>query len=392
MKAKLHIPSSRIRGARSVIAAAALAVMAGWAAPQAQAQEKTFVIGCSLPLSGPLVGFGEPMKEGAQFAVDTYNEAKALPEAKFVLQCYDSKADPKETINIAERLADQADVIASISDFSSTATMAAADTYERAGLLQMTPSASHPDLTKMNDWMFRASETVNVYVPPMADFIIDKLGKKKVAVLQVQTDWGLAVADAFTKQLEERGGELVQQSVYKEGTTDFRAIITQLKRAQPEAIYLAMLEEEAANFAKQLKQLGMGDIPVVDSAVGVTPRSVGLAGGAMEGWYLATIFNPNNPDPNVQNFIKGFEAKYNRKADVWSAYGFDAATLIMQAATRAWPDVTRERVRDELANNTKDYKGANGDLSIDPETREVSRQHIFVSQVKDGKIQTVAEN
>ncbi|WP_137388720.1 ABC transporter substrate-binding protein [Rhodoligotrophos defluvii] len=390
MKESTH--KARISRWAGSLAAAAVAALVSMAPLTAQAQEKTLVIGCSLPLSGPLVGFGEPMKQGAELAVETYNASEALPEAKFVLQCYDSKADPKETINIGERLADQADVIASISDFSSTATMAAADTYERAGLVQLTPSASHPDLTKMNEWMFRASETVDVYVPPMADFIVDKLGKKKVAVMQVQTDWGVAVANAFIKQLEERGGEVVQHSVYKDGTTDFRAIITQLKRAQPEAIYLAMLEEEAANFAKQLQQLGMGDVPVVDSAVGVTPRSVNLAGGAMDGWYLATIFNPNNPDPNVQSFIKAYEAKYNRKADVWSAYGFDAATLIMQAATRAWPDVTRERVRDELANNTKDFKGANGDLSIDPETREVSRQHVFVSQVKDGNIETLAEN
>jgi branched-chain amino acid transport system substrate-binding protein len=252
----------------------------------------------------------------------------------------------------------------------------------------MTPSASHPDLTKMNKWMFRASETVNVYVPPMADYIVDELGKKKVALIQVQTDWGVAVGNAFTRQLEARGGELVQHAVYKDGTTDFRAIITQLKRAQPEAIYLAMLEEEAANFAKQLKQLGLGDVPVVDSAVGVTPRSIELAGGAMDGWHLATIFNPNNPDPNVQNFIKAYEGRFNRKADVWGAYGWDSATLIMNAAARAAPDVTRAKVRDELANNTRDYKGANGDLSIDPETRDVSREHVFVSHVENGNIVT----
>lgn len=371
------------------LATAALAVLVGFGLSGARAQEKeTFVIGCSLPLSGALVGFGEPMRDGATFAVETFNASGRLPDGTFELECFDSKADPKETINIGERLADQDNVIAAISDFSSTATMAAADTYERAGLVQITPSASHPELTKMNDWMFRASETTNVYVPPMADFIIGKLGQTKVAVIQVQTDWGIAVGDAFITRLEEQGGELVQHSVYKEGTTDFRSIITQLKRSAPGAIYLAMLEEEAANFAKQLDQLGMGDVPVVDSAVGVTPRSIELSGNSMEGWYLATIFNPNNPDPNVQDFIEGFEAEYSRKADVWSAYGYDAATLIMEAAARAWPDVTRANIRDQLANNTKAYKGANGDLAIDPETREVSRAHVFVSHVEGGEIHT----
>src|ERR1700677_749323 len=98
-------------------------LIGGWATGPARAQGKTLALGCSLPLSGPLVGFGQPIEQGAVLAVEQFNAAKTMPGVTFKLDCNDSQGDAKETVNIAEKLVDNADVIASISDFTSTATM-----------------------------------------------------------------------------------------------------------------------------------------------------------------------------------------------------------------------------------------------------------------------------
>lgn len=367
-----------------VLALFAAACAIGLGSP-AMAAEKVLVIGCSLPLSGRMVGFGEPIKQGMDLAVDAFNASGKLAGAQFRLDCSDSKGDAKETVTIAERLIDDPAVIASISDFTSTATMAAADTYGRAGLVELTPSASHPDLTKINPWIFRSSETVPTYVTPLADFILQKLGKKRVAVIQVQTDWGQSVGDVFAARVAAGGGEIVDREIYNEGTTDFRAILTKLRRLRPDAIFLAMLEEEAATFVKQRKQLGLTDIPVIDSGVGLTDRSLGLAGDAFDGTWSERLFNPRRPTPEVQAFVKAFEAKYHKEPDIWSAYGWDAATLIMNAALRAWPSVTRAALRDQLAHTGR-FEGANGPLVLDPETREVERFDLPLIRVEHGAI------
>jgi branched-chain amino acid transport system substrate-binding protein len=366
-----------------ILATAGLFLVSAWG--PALAQDKTYTIGCSLPLSGRLVGFGEPIKLGIDLAIEHYNSRKTIPGARFELLCNDSKGDAKETVNIAQKLADNAAVMASISDFSSTTTMAAAETYNKAGLVQITPSASHPDLTKMNRWMFRASETVPVYVEPMADFILKNIGKKKVAVIQVQTDWGVSVGNTFMAHLKKSGGEVVAHEVYNEGVTDFRGVLNKLRRSPPEALYIAMLEEEAANFMKQRKQLGMTDIPVVDSGVGLTQRSLKLADDAFEGMYSMSIFNPTRETPESQAFVKEFTAKYGKGPDVWSAYGYDAASLVMNAIGKAGASPTRASVRDALAA-TGHFSGANGPMTIDKDTREVSREEITKVQVKDGKV------
>ena len=362
---------------------AALALIALTTA--AHAEDRNLVIGCALPLSGRMVGFGQPIQQGMQLAVDSFNASGQLPGAKFVLACSDSQANPKETVNIAERLIDTKDVFISISDFSSTATMAAADTYARAGLVQMTPSASHPDLVKMNPWMFRSSETIPTYIEPLADFTVQDLHKKKVAVIQVQTDWGQSVGETFVAQLKKDGGEVADLAVYNEGTSDFRAILTQLRRSKPEAIFLAMLEEEAATFMKQRKQLGLTEIPVVDSGVGVTDRSLQLAGDAFDGMYSSRLYNPERGTPEVKAFVAGFQSKYGKAPDIWSAYGYDAANIAMIAAKRAWPSVTRDNVRVQLGKLGK-FEGANGALTFDPTTRDVVRYGLVTVRVENGRV------
>jgi branched-chain amino acid transport system substrate-binding protein len=363
---------------------AALTGALALASPAAHAQ-KTFVIGCSLPLSGPEVGFGAPVQKGMQLAVEQFNASKQLPGATFRLDCKDSQDQAQQTVNIAQGFVDDPQVIAALSDFSSTSTMAAAQTYANGKLVEMTPTASSPQIVALNPWMFRSSETIPDYINPLADFAVKSLGKKKIAIMQVQTDWGQGVAKTFTTRAEAAGGSVVTNEIYNPGTTDFRAELTKLRRLAPDVIFLAMLEQDAATFMKQRQQFGLGSIPVVDSGVGLTARSLGLAGSAFDGMWSNRLFNPASKLPEAQSFITTYKAKFGNDPDQWDAYGFDAAMLVMQAAKRAWPDVTRQSIHDQLAK-TGTYTGANGVLSIDPDTRELSRTGIAMVRVENGAV------
>ncbi len=352
--------------------------------PAARAQ-KTLVIGCSLPLSGPEVGFGTPVRQGMQLAVDVFNASKQLPGATFRLDCKDSQDQAQQTVTNAQSFVDDPEVIASLSDFSTTATMAAASTYAAGKLVDMTPTASAPAITGLNPWMFRASETIPDYIVPLADMTVKTLGKKRIAIMQVESDWGQAVAKTFSARVQADGGKIVATEVYNPGTTDFRAELTRLRRLRPTAIFLVMLEQDAAIFMKQRQEFGMGGITVVDSGVGVTPRSLALAGTAFNGLWSDRLFDPDSKLPQVHSFIAAYKKKYGTMPDQWNGYGYDGATLIMNAAKRAWPDVTRAAVRKQLAD-TGVYYGANGELSINPKTRELSRDKITFVRVQNGAI------
>jgi branched-chain amino acid transport system substrate-binding protein len=364
----------------------AVLAAASWGlAPLPASAAQTFVIGCSLPLSGPEVGFGVPVRQGMQLAVDEFNASNALPGAKFVLDCLDSQDQAQQSVNIAERFVDNPQVIAALSDFSTTSTMAAANTFGAGKLADVSPTASGMAITELNPWMFRSSETIPNYIIPLADLTVKTLGKKRVAVIHVQTDWGETVAETFTKQAAADGGSVIATVSYNPGTTDFRSELTRLRRLRPDAIFLAMLEQDAATFMRQRQEFGMGNITVVDSGVGLTERSLGLAGSAFNGLWADRLFNPQSRLPEVQKFISAFKAKYHTAPDEWGADGYDAAMLVVLAAKRAWPNVTRQTIRDQIAA-TGTYVGANGPLSIDPKTRALSRTGMNIVRVENGEI------
>lgn len=347
--------------------------------------QKVLVLGCSLPLSGPEVGFGKPIREGIELAVDQFNASKQLPGATFKLDCKDSQDQPQQTVNIAQSFIDDPQVIAALSDFSSTSTLASASTYGNAKMVDITPTASSPAITKANPYMFRSSETIQNYIEPLANFSVKTLGKKRITIIHVQSDWGEDVAKTFTKQAEADGAKIVADDAYNPGTTDFRSELTKLRRIRPDEIFLAMLEQDAAVFMKQSQQFGMGNITAVDSGVGLTARSLGLAGTAFNGLWSDRLYNPNSKLPEVQNFIKAFQAKYGKAPDEWSADGYDGAMLLMLAAKRAWPNVTRETEHEQVIK-TGTYIGANGPLMIDPKTHDLSRNGMTIVLVENGQI------
>lgn len=359
---------------------AALAAMA----PSAHAQ-KALVIGCSLPLSGREVGFGQPIREGMELAVDRFNASGQLAGATFKLDCKDSQDQAQQTVSIAQGFVDDPGVIAALSDFSTTSTMASASTYGTAKLVDVTPTASSTAITQANPYMFRASETIPSYIIPLADFSTKTLGKKQIAIIHVQSDWGEAVAKTFAAQAKVNGATIVADDAYNPGVTDFRAELTKLRRLHPQEIFMAMLEQDAALFMKQRQEFGLGDITAVDSGVGLTGRSLGLAGSAFNGLWADRLYNPYSKRPEVQAFIKAFQAKYGKAPDEWSADGYDAAMLVMLAAKRAWPDVTRASIEEQMIK-TGTYVGANGPLTVDPTTHEISRSGMTIVRVENGQI------
>ena len=86
---------------------------------------------------------------------------------------------------------------------------------------------------------------------------------------------------------------------------------------------------------------------------------------------------PENPDPNVQTFVTSYKAKYRSVPDQFAAQAYDAVGIMLVALQKAGPTVTRESLRDALAQ-TKDYPGVTGSTTFElgnPRTREVRGPH-----------------
>ncbi|MDN5929411.1 MAG: ABC transporter substrate-binding protein, partial [Hyphomicrobiales bacterium] len=141
------------------------------------------ILGVSAPITGNQAQYGQDIKAGVELAAQQLNESKQVPGANFKIVVEDSKGDPQEAANVAQKFASRGDVMAVVGDFSSTACLAAAPIYQRSGIIMITPTASHPDITKTGDYIFRNTPIASSEAGAVVDWGTKDLGFKKVAII-----------------------------------------------------------------------------------------------------------------------------------------------------------------------------------------------------------------
>ncbi len=341
--------------------------------------EDPILIGYQLPLTGNTAQYGQDFKTAAEIALKDFNASGVLPVPVEII-FEDSRSDAKEGVAIARKFVDNDKIVAVIGDFTSTVSMAAAQVYKRAGMAQLSQTASHPDYAKISEWQFRNITTQAQEGEYNADWMLDK-GYKKIAVIAEQTDWGQSVTKTFNEKIEEGGGEIVFSEFFNRGLPDFRSIITKIERAKPDAVYTGFFYEDGAQFMKQMKQLGV-DIPVHSTSAAYNQKLIELAGPASEGLYLTATFLPSSDKENVKDFVaKWKEQRDGAEPGQFPAQAFDAVNIMLEAIVRAYPDVTRASVRDALLE-TKDFPGVTGDTSFDEDGEALKK--LTKATVKDG--------
>jgi branched-chain amino acid transport system substrate-binding protein len=352
---------------RRILLGAALVLPFGFALPASAAD--AIRLGYQLPLTGNTAQYGQDFKTAAEIALERFNASGKLP-VKVEIVYEDSRSDAKEGVAIARKFVDDEKIVGVLGDFTSGVSIAAAQVYKEAGVPQLSQTASHPDFTKISEWQFRNITTQAGEGPYNADWIVAK-GYKKVAVIAEQTDWGQSVVQYFAEGLKAKGGTVVFTEFFNRGLPDFRALITKIQRDKPDAIYTGFFYEDAANFLKQAKQLGV-TTPIFSTSAAHNQKLIELAGADAEGLSLTTNFLPNSPKPEVKSFVEAWVKARGAEPGQFPAQAFDAVNIMLEAVVKASPNPTRAKVRAALAA-TKDFPGVTGLTTFDA-NREPQKQ------------------
>ncbi len=355
------------------------AALAVWAA-SAVAQTRNIVIGYELPLTGDSSHYGQVFRNAADLKLQEFSDAGGLPGANITVRYEDSKNDAKEGRNIAELFVDDKSIVGVLGEFNSTVSMAAAEIYGKAGMPQLSQTASHPDFVKISKWQFR-NITTQAYEGPFNATWMREKGVTKATVVAIQNDWGLSCASNFSDAFKVKGGAVLSTEFFNPGTRDFRSILTKINRADPEAIYLCMFYEDGSSLLQQRQQLG-NTAQLFGASSLFEDQLVKLAGPAANGLFLSSNFVPTNPDPNVQKFVTEYKAKYGVVPNQFAAQAYDAMGIMLAAIKKVGLDVTRDSLRDALAE-TKDYPGVTGVTTFDPTTREPQKTVVRMTIAND---------
>ncbi|MGB3070746.1 MAG: ABC transporter substrate-binding protein [Ottowia sp.] len=359
-----------------ILTVASLAV--AFAAPSQAADPIS--VGLFTHLSGNFAEYGASTKNAIDLFLDKVNADGGINGRPVKLVVEDDRNSPQEAATVARKIVATPGVVLAIGSWSTTASMAAAPIFAEAKIAQISPTSSHPDYSRQSPYQFRQNNTDDVLAQYNADTIHKKLKANRIVIPYSQDDWGVFTVKATSASIEKDGGKVLLTEAVIPGAKDFRPLISKIKAAKPDGVFLALPYQEASIFLQQLRQAGV-NIPVGGGIPLTSPKFIELAGKAAEGTVVHSLFFPG--DPSKKAFVDAYKAKYNKLPDQFAALAYDAAGVSVAAIRRvvqSGKPLTGQAVRDELANGPA-YQGVTGVSKF--ENGNVKKDPTFL-MVRDG--------
>ena len=304
-------------------------------------------VGLFVPLSGIGADDGESALHGAMLAVKYLNEHGGILGNQVKLVYYDDQTDPKQAVSLAYKLVQRDGVVAVISGSYSSPTRAAAAIYQRLKTPLISAYAVHPDITKAGDYVFRVGTLATVQGRAGAHLAVEKLKAKKIALLLMDNDFGMSLAKAFKSEAEKLGAKIVFEEKFSVGEKDFRTILEKLKKTEPDVIYATGYYFNASKIVTQAKELGIYQTIIGQEGYD-SPLFISLSKNhAANGTVITTDLDRDSEREIVQWFIKEYEKKYGRAADMVAASAFDSVMIIAKAIEIAGK-ASRSAIKDAL--------------------------------------------
>ncbi|MFZ6778081.1 ABC transporter substrate-binding protein [Undibacterium sp. Ji83W] len=292
------------------------------------------------PLTGAISHLGRDNENGARMAIEDLNALNLViggQLTKFELIAENDGADPRQGNSSAQRLVNMG-VKGVVGHLNSGTTIPASEIYFRAGIPQISPSATNPKFTKQGfSTAFRMVANDEALAGMIAKVATRDLAARKIAVVDDGTIYGTGIAYAFRLAAEQNGASIATVQSVASNTTDFNAEITAIKNSSPDLIFFGGMDMQAGPLLQQL------------SAQGVNVKFVGSDG-------ICTSALPRMAKDTIQNdqvfcgeaggveagrtaILDEFKRKYKNRFGmdvlIYAPYVYDSFFTLVSAMKRA---------------------------------------------------------
>jgi branched-chain amino acid transport system substrate-binding protein len=336
------------------------------------------------PISGPLAANGEQMRRGAEMAVADINAAGGINGEKLVLEVGDDACDPKQAVAVANQMASKG-VKFVAGHFCSGSSIPASKVYEEEGIMQISPASTNPKFTDEGGWnVARVCGRDDAQGAVAAAFIAKNYAGKKVAVIDDKSAYGKGLADETRKGLEAASFPVALSESYTAGEKDYTALVSKMKDAGVEAIYIGGYHPEEGVIARQMAEQGLKAQIISGDSMNILEFWT-IAGTAGEG--LIFTFNPEPRNiPEAKAVVEKFKAAgYDPEGYTLYTYaavqeyaaaatatkGFDSKTIAAWLRAGNPVDTVLGTIVMDAKGDVKDakyvwYKFSNGAYAEDP--------------------------
>lgn len=294
--------------------------------------DNTIPIAVVGPVTGQYASFGAQMKNGAEMAVADINEAGGVLGKKLSLQIGDDACDPKQAVAIANQLAGS-DVALVAGHYCSGSSIPASNVYAEGDLVQISPASTNPALTddRAGPNIYRVCGRDDQQGGAAGNYLAANFADKNIAIVQDKTAYGKGLADETKKAMNAAGKQEVLYEAYTAGEKDYLALVSKLKLANVDVLFLGGYHTEAGLIVRQMRDQGMDTILMGGDAL-ITQEYWSITGDAGEGTLMTF-----SPDPRENPAAAKVVARFEEKDIDPEGY-----VLYTYAAIQAWKEAVEK--------------------------------------------------
>ncbi len=326
-------------------------------------------------LTGSSANLGVNIEQGAELAVDQYNDkngANCISIKKF-----DSQGSPDVAPGLARSLVTDNKILGIVGPPFSGESEAADPIFDSAGIPLITPSATRVSLSSHGWKVFhRAVANDGSQGPAAANYIKSVLNATKVFVADDQSAYGAGLADAVKQTL---GSAVVgtDKTAADGKQTDFSATVQKVVSSGATVFFYGGYYQNAGLLRKQLTAAGWKGTQVGGDGVD-DPGFAKAAGNDAAAGSIVTC--PCSPASKAGGtFVADYKKKWNVDAGTYSDVAYDAANMFLKGidAGNTTPDKMNAFV------NSLTYTGVANTYKF-TSTGELDPQYIKVWAFKFG--------
>lgn len=350
--------------------------------------ENVIKIGVFEPQTGENGGGGLQEVYGMRYANQVYPTVTiGGEEYKVELVEADNKSDKTEAVTAAQSLISSG-VSVVLGSYGSGVSIAAGEIFAEAQVPAIGASCTNPQVTLGNDYYFRVCFLDPFQGTVMANYAFQSGAKTAAVITQLGDDYSSGLGNFFLKAFKALAGDaaIVSEEQFQTNQTDFKAILTNIKAANPGVIFAPSSIATAPLLIKQARELGI-TAPIMAGDTWENGTIIENAGADAEGIVLSTFFDDADPaTEEAAKFIPGFKEYLVSigQPDVIpavSALGYDAYLVALKAIETAGSTkgADIQAVLPGIA-----IEGVTGAISFD-ENGDANKDMAFIKTVKDGK-------
>ncbi len=197
----------------------------------------------------------------------------------------------------------------------------------------ISPASTNPKLTEMGlDNVFRVVGRDDEQGVVAGDYLANNFPNQKIAILHDGTRYGAGLARDAKEQLNRRGAVETIYQRFTAGERDYSTLVSQLKSAGIDVVYLCGYHTEAALIIREAHNQGFKPQLLAGDAL-VTEEFWAIAGGAGDGTMMTFVPDPRRI-PDASDIVRKFRAR-NVEPDGFTLYTYAAIQAWAQAAAKA---------------------------------------------------------